>query len=733
MESYIKGTFKRNIFSSNDGFIVGLVKIKETNDDDLTDYVNKQFTFTGLFAELNLDEDYIFYGEVIDNQKYGIQFKVNRYEKIMPEDKDGLVIFLSSDIFKGIGEKTAKQIVDILGEKCLDLIANDYEVLLKVPKMTVKKAMDIQKRLNKYNESFEIVVYLTNLGFNMKDSLKIYNHYLEDSVRVINNNPYELIDTIENITFSKIDEIRKKLDIKEDDDRRIKALIIHIIKNLCFQTGDTYLNFELIYQAFNLVLEENISEEKLGYYLLELNSLGKLIIKDDKYILYEYYNYENYIADTIYFLANQSDYKIDNIDLKLEQVEMFFNINYNDEQKKAIKQSLVKNFSIITGGPGTGKTTIIKGITQLYKMVTGYSFEKLQEKMVLLAPTGRAAKRMSEACLYPASTIHRYLKWNKETLEFGLNEKNKSKAEFVIVDETSMIDAQLLYNFLKAMPKTVKIVFIGDYNQLESVGPGNVLKDLIESEMINTIFLKDIYRQDQNSFITELAYEVNKGELQESFLEKKDDYNFVNVSEEEILNYVCSLTKKAIEKGYDLKNVQILAPMYKGICGIDNLNRMLQNIFNPRSDNKNETFDLDVTYRVGDKILQLENMPDDNVFNGDIGFVSKIEGTEITVDFDGNVVKYLPKDYKSIKHGYAISIHKSQGSEFEIVIMPIAKSYKMMLYRKLIYTGITRAKKSLMIVGDSNVFLKAVYNKGNKERKSLLKNLLIDKISGIDY
>ena len=728
MGTYIKGTFKRAIFSSNDGFTVGLLKIKETDDGDLFDYKGKQFTFTGLFAELLIDEDYIFYGEVIDNPKYGIQYKVDKYEKIMPEDKDGLVIFLSSDIFPGVGEKTAKQIVDILGEDCLNLISNDYECLLKVPKITAKKAVDIQSKLIKYNESFETVVYLTNLGFNMKDALKIYNHYLEDTIRVTQNNPYELIDTIDTVTFNKIDELRNKINIEKNDERRILALIIYVMKTACFNTGDTYLNFDTIHNVIKSVYEEEIGDEKLNYYLIELNSLGKIIIKDDKFILYEYYKNEHYVASSVYNLSNKDDLTVKDIDIKIEKLENFFEINYNEEQKRAIKQSLIKNFSIITGGPGTGKTTIIKGITQAYKMVSGYSPEKLLDKMVLLAPTGRAAKRMSEACSFPASTIHRYLRWNKETGEFGYNERNKVSAEFIIVDETSMIDIDLMANFFKAMPSNIKLVFIGDYNQLESVGPGKVLKDLIESEMINTIFLKEIYRQDQNSYITQLAYEVNSGDLQESFLEKKDDYNFIKCENYDILKACCDVANMAVKKGYDLKNVQILAPMYKGINGIDNLNKMLQKIFNPKDDAKNETYDADVIYREGDKILQLENMPDDNVFNGDIGFIEKISGTEITIDFDGNKVKYKTKDYKAIKHGYAISVHKAQGSEFEIVIMPITKEYRIMLYKKLVYTAITRAKRSLILVGDPTSFSKAVYNVGNKERRTLLKDILTSNI-----
>ena len=728
MQTYIKGTYKKTIFSSNDGFVVGLIKIKESDDEDLTDYVDKLFTFTGLFAQLNIDEDYVFYGNVIDNQKYGIQYKVEKYEKIMPEDKDGLVIFLSSDIFPKVGEKTARQIVDALGENCLNDIVNDYKCLLKVPKMTEKKAMDIQKNLVKYNESFEIVVYLTNLGFNMKDALKIYNHYLNDTIRVIENNPYELIDTIDSINFNKVDSLKDKLNIKIDDEKRILALIIYLLKMTCFNTGDTYLDKNVIITAVKSNYEENISEEKIMFYLMELNKMGKIIIEDDKYMLLEYYNYENYIASSIYYLSNKENNLIENVEGKIESLESFFDITYNKEQKKAIKQALIKNVSIITGGPGTGKTTIIKGITEAYKMVSGYCLDKLQEKMILLAPTGRAAKRMSEACNYPAYTIHRYLRWNKDTLEFGLNERNKSNAEFIIVDETSMIDVELMANFFKALTKNVRLVFIGDYNQLESVGPGNVLKDLIESEMINTIFLKEIYRQEQNSYITELAYEVNNGELSEGFLEKKDDYNFIKCDSNDILKACSDVCLLAVNKGYDLKNVQVLAPVYKGLNGIDNLNKVLQKIFNPKSDDKNETYDAEVVYREGDKILQLENMPDENVFNGDIGFISKINGSEITVSFDGNMVKYTKKDYKSIKHGYAISIHKAQGSEFDIVVMPVTNNYKMMLYRKIIYTAITRAKKSLMIIGDPTSFYQGVYNNKNRIRKTLLKTLLTDKI-----
>lgn len=731
METYIKGTFKRLIFSSNDGYVVGLIKIKETDDYDLKDYIEKQFTFTGLFAELNQDEDYVFYGEVIDNPKYGFQYKVNRYEKVMPETKDGLITFLSSDIFPGIGQKTASQIVQTLGEDCLEKISNGYECLLMVPKMTSDKAIKISDQLKRYNASYETVIFLTNYGFNMKDSLKIYNHYYEDAIRVVKNNIYELIDTISSITFPKVEKIRIEKNLEVNDEHRFLSMIIYVMENACFQTGNTYLEKEMIYYAIKQFETKDFDIEKLDYYLFKLNEMGKIIIEGNKYILYNYYKSERFVSDFIYTITNQEDTIISNIEVKLEKLEMFFEINYNEEQKSAIKQAIKKGFSIITGGPGTGKTTIVKGITQLYKMTSGYSFERLKEKMVLLAPTGRAAKRMSEACEYPASTIHRYLKWNKDTGEFQHNEKNKVSAEFLIIDETSMIDIDLLANLLRALNKNVKIVFIGDYNQLESVGPGKVLKDLIESDMVNVISLKEIYRQNENSYISSLAKEVNDGELSESFLTKKDDYNFIKCEEIDVLKATSDVFKKAIQKGYDIKNVQVLAPVYKGVNGIDNLNVVLQKIFNPPANTKAEVIDGFVTYRKGDKILQLENMPDDNVYNGDIGFITEIKGSEITVNFDGNVVKYLPKDYKMIKHGYAISVHKAQGSEFDIVIMPVVDSYKMMLYKKIIYTAITRAKKSLILIGKPSSFQKAVLNKVTKERKTLLKDFLVENITRI--
>ena len=496
------------------------------------------------------------------------------------------------------------------------------------------------------------------------------------------------------------------------------------MNSLCFKNGDTYLLIDEIYKETINIINYEFSLEDFENILYEISKTGKIIIENNCYFLREYYNYENNIADTIYYLTNKTPAKYKNIDKEILNIENYFGVSYNDKQILAIKDALLKNFSIITGGPGTGKTTIIKAIIELYKKLNKLSYDELIEEVCLLAPTGRAAKRMSESCLMPASTIHRFLKWNKEANKFLINENNKSNVKFVIIDEVSMIDVPLLDSLFKGLNKNVHIVMIGDYNQLESVGPGKILKDLIDSDMINVTFLTDLYRQDENSYIALLAKEIKDNDIDEDFTLKKDDYSFIACDKYNLKAYVKNVCEKAIEKGYSSKDIQLLAPMYKGENGIDNLNKILQDVFNPLYD-QNEIYIKDIIYRENDKILQLENDPDNNVFNGDIGYISKIEKNNIFVSFDGNVVKYEPKDYIKIKHGYAISIHKAQGSEFKIVVVPILFSYRIMLYKKLIYTAITRAKSNLTLIGEKDAFLYSVKNEISYERKTKLKDRLL--------
>lgn len=722
MKLYIKGNYRKTIFSSSKGYVIGLFKVRETNDEEMKLYINKSVTFTGYFHELNEDDMYCFYGETVDHPKYGIQFQVSDYERLKPEDEDGLVAFLSSDLFKGVGVTLAKSIVDTLGKNVLDEILKDESCLLLVPKMTAKKAHKIYETLSKYEESHQMIVYLTDLGFNMKDALDIYNIYKKDTIANIEHNPYKLIEDAD-VNFVKVDEIALKFDIKENDERRIKACIIYIMNKILFTNSDTYLIYDEIVEGVFNYLKIDLDIDEFDLLLNELIEENKIVLLDDKYYLKEMYDSETNIVKEISYLINNKISKKD-LDTRIEELESVNNIKYNDKQKEAIKKSLENNITIITGGPGTGKTTIIKAICELYMEINKLDFDDAPNKIALLAPTGRASKRMSESTLLPASTIHRFLKWNKETNEFLINEYNKTFQNLIIIDEVSMIDLKLLDSLFRGLTRNIKLVLVGDHHQLPSVGPGNILKDLIESDLIDTIYLDTLYRQDENSYIPTLAQEIKNNELSDTFLETKSDYTFLKCSSLSIKENLKNLCKQLVDKGYDYKRVQIMAPMYAGINGIDNLNKELQAIFNPNDNSKNEIKYGDVIYRENDKVLQLVNMPEENIYNGDIGVIKNIlkieRKTFIYIDFDGNLVKYESKDLNKITHGFIISIHKAQGSEFELIVMPICNSYKRMLYRKLIYTGITRAKKKLILIGEPQAFVYAVNNNNEIIRKTNL-------------
>ena len=735
MKYYIKGNYRKSIFKSDQGYIIGLFKVRETNNELLNEYLNKTITFTGYFHELNEDDLYIFYGEEINHPRYGLQFQVSEYERVTPKDKDGLVEFLASDLFKGVGEVLATNIIDKLGENALEMILEDETCLYDIPKMTTKKAHKIYETLNKYESSHQIILYLTELGFNMKDVLNIYNTYKDFTISNIEHNIYRLIDDVPNLSFTKVDEVANKFNVASDDERRIKATIIYVMNKIIFANSDTYLDY---YEIFNGVYEylqidlDNIDFDTL---LNDLENEGKIVIKDKRYYLKELYEAEQNIVEKIRILSNLETTKYKDLDDKIATLESNNNLSYNEKQKQAIKKALVDNIAIITGGPGTGKTTIIKAICELYSELNHLNFEEMVDQIALLAPTGRASKRMSEATLLPASTIHRFLKWNQEKNEFAINEYNKTYQHLIIIDEVSMIDTLLLDSLFKGLTDNIKLVLVGDHNQLPSVGPGQVLKDLIDSDVIDVVYLDLLYRQKEDSYISTLAQEIKNDDLSENFLDTRSDYTFLTCNAMSLKNNLTNLCKQVIEKGYDYKRVQLMAPMYKGENGIDALNQELQNIFNPKDETKKEVKFGDVVFRENDKVLQLVNMPDENIFNGDIGVIkyiltenTKSKRTEIYIDFDSNVVKFLPKDLIKIKHGFIISIHKSQGSEFEMVIMPICKSYNRMLYRKLIYTGITRAKRKLILIGEPDAFVYSVHNNNELARKTSLATELVNKI-----
>lgn len=723
--SYIKGNYRRSIYQNSQGYNIGLFKVMDTDDEKLADYIAHIITFTGYFHELNDMDTYLFYGKLVTHPKYGEQFQVDNYERCKPEEKDSIIEFLTSGLFKGIGEKKAKAIVDVLGKDTLKIILENPGNLILIPGVTKKNIEVLHTKLQEYESSYEIILFLTELGFSTKDAMIVYNFYKNKTKNIIDTNIYKIIEDIYNMTFKKIDAIALKSGLEKTAPIRVEASIIYIMNELSNAYGHSYYFKEEIASYLPRVLGVNITEK---LFLDSLESLEKnlsIVKKEDRYYLKEMYESETLITKRFRMLSREEDIVIKDIDSKIKELENLFGITYNEQQFSAIKNSLLKKILIITGGPGTGKTTIMKGITELYRTINELSYEQLQEKIALLAPTGRAAKRMSESTLLRASTIHRFLKWQKETNKFQVNEYNKSRVEFVIIDEGSMIDTYLMASLLKGISANCKIILVGDDHQLPSVGPGQVLHDLIESNCLQKVELTELYRQGKDSNILTLAYDIRQGEVNEEVFNIGDDLTFIKATPSQVVENVLEITDTYQDLSY--KEFQILCPMYKTIAGIDEINRHVQNKVNPKSKNKKEIQYGDVIFRENDKVLQLTNMPDENVYNGDIGIIKEIKISpkkEIIIDFDNNIVKYTPSNFNNFRLAYAISIHKAQGSEFDVVIIPIVRNYNKMLYRKLIYTGITRSKKKLYLIGDINALKYAVSNNNSDIRRTSIKDYL---------
>ena len=665
--NFVTGEFRKDIFCGTNGYLVALFKVKDT---DLLEYKNKTITVVGNFLV--------------------------KYEKLKKEGKENIVNFLSSDLFKGIGITKAVNIYKKFKDESLDIIKNNSEKLFEVKGISIKDVNVLHDTLISYENTYNNILKLTDIGFSMSDALKITNLYLSNIDELISRNLYDLYFNLD-ISFNTIDKIALMNKYSKTDKLRLKSLIIYTFKLVTESIGHIFLYLDELYKYVIKINKEDI-DIKLFLSIMSILIDEKLIIKEDKrYYLTNDYLDEVYIAkEVVNRLKNK---KITEKDIKIvEEIEEKLNISYNIYQKDAILKSLKSNFLVITGGPGTGKTTVIYGIYRALKK------ENPKSKIKLLAPTGRASKRLSELTLEEASTIHRFLEWNKDSNTFSLNENNKSDASIVIVDEFSMVNNSLFASLLKALRDNTKIILVGDKDQLPSVGSGNLLADIISS-VDNVVYLKELYRQAKESSIVKLAYLVNENK----------DYDFTSDEELSIiedLDILDSLKEIAIKHiNDDYKEFQVLVPLYKGSYGINNINKVLQEVFNKKDILKNEKTINDVIYREKDKVIQLVNMPDNNVFNGDIGIIEKITDKEIIIDFDGN----------SFALAYAISIHISQGSEFKTCIIPLSTSYSIMLYRKLYYTAITRAKKKLYLLGNKNILKTAAKNNTSSIRNTYLK------------
>ena len=717
--SEIKGKLSKIIFHNNqNGYTVGLLKVKESDIDDL---VNKTVTFTGSLPDLNEIDTYIMTGNLTNHEKYGSQFQVKSINRIMPQETDAMIDILSSNLFKGIGKKTAEKLVSVFKEKTFDVILNDTSNLLLIPGISEKQAKTLKDALKQYQGSYEDILMLNKLGFSTSESMKIYHYYKDKINEVLDGNLYNIYYDIDEISFPRVDSIFVAK-YQKDSPSRVAGAIVYIIKTLSMTYGHTYFSKEEVNSYLFRVLKVEVSEKVVADAYNSLLGDERIVIKDDRLYLWEMYEAETLIARRLRLLAHEDKIKYKNLDTKIKEIETHYGIVYTDEQLDAIKLAITRKVAIITGGPGTGKTTILKGILDLYKVLSSSDKIRLNEQIALLAPTGRASKRMSEVTNFEASTIHRFLKWNKDTNRFQINEYNKSSVSFVIIDEASMIDTMLLANLLKGLKSSCHIIFVGDANQLPSVAAGDVLNDMIESKELPVYALKNWHRQGSDSKIIPFAHRINEGILDRELLNSGSDLEFIPCKDNEIIEVIGNVCKD-----YNSYDLQVLAPIYKNRNGIYAINDHLQKLWNPKSPSKKEIEGNEGIYREKDKVIQLFNMKDESVFNGDIGIIDRIKllgNKELYIDYDGNLVKYTKSMLQNFTLGYAISIHKSQGSEFDTVLIPFTFDYRKMLYRKLIYTGVTRCKKKLILVGDINALEQAIRNNQEQKRRTSLKLFL---------
>jgi exodeoxyribonuclease V alpha subunit len=741
-EVFVKGRHLVTIFHNEENlYTVVRIRVDDTNDT----YDEKEAVVTGNFPRIHEEETYTFYGKFQEHPKFGLQFHAKHFKKEIPQTKQGIVHYLSSDLFKGIGRKTAEKIVDQLGENAISLILENPTALDDVENLPPDKAKTIHDTLTEHQGLEKVMIALNDLGFGPQISMKIYQEYKEQALEIMQKNPYKLVEAIEGIGFTRADELGAKLGITGNHPDRIKAGCLYTLEQTCIQEGHVYLEAEELITSVKVLLEKSqnipIEYSDISSQVISLEEEGKIIGEGTKAYIPSLYFSEKGIVTNIEQMLQQDQYEDQfpqsEFLLALGALEERLEVQYAPSQRQAIETALMSPMLLLTGGPGTGKTTVIKGIVELYAELHGCSLDPKDYKdepfpVLLTAPTGRAAKRMTESTGLPAMTIHRMLGWNGQS-GFQTDEERSIEGKLLIVDEMSMVDTWLAHQLFKALPDDIQVILVGDEDQLPSVGPGQVLKDLLASEAVPTVRLTDIYRQEEGSSIIELAHHMKKGNIPDDITKPQKDRSFIPCRSGQIPEVVKKVVENAKKKGYSARDVQVLAPMYRGPAGINALNELLQEIFNSNPDGtrKEITFG-DIKYRIGDKVLQLVNQPENNVFNGDIGEVVSIfyakENTEkqdmVIVSYEGNEVTYTRQDLNQLTHAYCCSIHKSQGSEFPIVILPVVKSYYRMLRRNLLYTAITRSKQSLILCGEVEAFQLGVRREDDVKRKTtLIENL----------
>ena len=702
----IRGVVERITYqSAENGYSVLRVAVKDYNE---------LVTVVGNLIDVNVGSVLLIEGEWTVNKKYGTQFSAYKWEETVPATAFGIEKYLGSGLIKGVGPKFAKRIVDMFGTDTISVIEDNPEQLSEVEGIGEKRIEMIVKSWEQQKEIKNIMLFLQSHDVSTTFATKIYKKYGNKSIEIVKANPYKLADDIWGIGFKTADNIASKLNFDKNCFIRCRSGILYTLNQLA-DDGHVYAEKEqLIKKSSELLdIEQNFIVEALEKIL----NTNDLILDEEAIYLPTFYMAEIGIAHRLKLLNNSPARINTNLKVNISRLQEKIGIEYDEIQAKGIQQAVTAKVMILTGGPGTGKTTTTLGIIRILQIMGMH--------ILLAAPTGRAAKRMTETTGMEAKTIHRLLEF-KPSGGYQRNEKNMLDGDVLIIDESSMIDVILMNSLMKAIPPHMKLILIGDIDQLPSVGAGNVLRDIIDSNQFSVIRLTKIFRQAQSSRIIMNAHKINEGRYPDLSNGKNTDFFFIEAEEPEIAaNTIVELVKSRLPKYYHISpsSIQVLSPMQKGMVGASNLNILLQDAINP-SDKC--LYRAGRSFRQNDKVMQIRNNYDKEVFNGDIGFISEIDfdNNKLNVAFDNRIIEYDITELDELVQAYAITIHKSQGSEYPVVVMPVMMTHFIMLQRNLIYTGITRAKKVLVIVGTKKAVSYSVRNVTVTKRNTKLKERL---------
>lgn len=702
----IKCTIERITFqNSENGYSVLQASIKGFREEQ---------TIVGTFHEVTVGAVLTVEGNWRVDKRYGRQFAAESWSEEMPADIIGIEKYLGSGLVKGIGPKFAKQIVSHFGLETFEVIETDIDRLREVPGIGKGRVSKIKESWEKQKDVKDIMVFLQGHGVSSTYAAKIYKQYGKDSIEKVQGNPYCLADDIWGIGFKTADSIAEKLGYEKNDLRRCRSGILYTLSKLS-EDGHVYSEREQLVKSAKELLQAD--EEHIVQALDQMIEAEDLILDDEALFLPPFYYAEVGVANKIKRLLEDSSGTLFDGTLNIEEIVKQTSIQYDDVQVAAIGQAVKSKFMVLTGGPGTGKTTTTLGIIA--------ALESLGQSILLAAPTGRAAKRMSEATGKEAKTIHRLLEYNPAE-GYGRNDENPLQGGVLIVDESSMIDVILMNSLLKAVPSHMKVILVGDIDQLPSVGAGNVLRDIIDSDVVPVVRLTRIFRQAQSSRIIINAHKINQGIFPDISNGKDADFFFIKQEDPEVAaREIVNIVKNRIPKAYhySTNDIQVLAPMQRSVVGATNLNIILQEAINPEGESLSRG---GFRYRKGDRVMQIRNNYDKEVFNGDIGYIKEVnlEERTLTAIYEGRPVEYEDSELDELTLAYATTIHKSQGSEYPVVVIPLLMTHFVMLQRNLIYTGITRAKKICIIVGTTKALAYSVHNMVVLKRNTKLKERL---------